>query len=277
MCATSQQSPVVPIKAGDATTPVFIAHGLSGTVQVKELARHIQTGHAIYGIQARGVDGLEIPLRHVEDMAELYLPAVEALCPTGSCILIGYSFGGLVALEMSQRLLEKRKRVALLVMLDAYPHPRFMPFPWRMRMLGNRIKIHAREMRQMSPSGVIAHCSEVLNRRRRRSKAWRNTEAVPETRGLSPEAAALENVKEKAYVAYTSYRPRFYPGKITFVTTAQKTYFPSDPAAIWKHLAAGFEVETIPGNHLNIVTTEFHALADVLTRYLQQVPAETAR
>jgi thioesterase domain-containing protein len=57
------------MKAGAEHPPVFIAHGLPGSVQF-ELAKHIPTGHPIYGIQAKGVDGMEEPFDRIEDMAK---------------------------------------------------------------------------------------------------------------------------------------------------------------------------------------------------------------
>ena len=44
---------------------------------------------------------MEEPLDRVEQMAEFYLDALHELQPRGPYILIGYSFGGLVALELS--------------------------------------------------------------------------------------------------------------------------------------------------------------------------------
>jgi hypothetical protein len=55
------------------------------------------------------------------------------------------------------------------------------------------------------------------------------------------------------------------------VTAEIKSFFPGDPATVWANLTAELEVEVIPGNHLNIVTTQFKPLASVLTRYVQQV------
>jgi hypothetical protein len=52
------------------------------------------------------------------------------------------------------------------------------------------------------------------------------------------------------------------------VTAEKQSFFPGDPATVWGHLAAELEVERIPGDHLNIVTTEFEGLASVLTRYI---------
>ena len=41
--------------------------------------------------------------------------------PLGPYILIGYSFGALIALEMAPRLTEEGKQVALLTFVDTYP------------------------------------------------------------------------------------------------------------------------------------------------------------
>jgi acetoacetyl-CoA synthetase len=128
-------TPFLQVKAGNEKPPIFITHGLCGTVQFFKLAKHIRTGHPIYGIQAKGINGSEEPFDRVEDMAEYYLNALEESHPDDRYILIGYSFGGLVALEVAQRLAAKGRPVALLVLLDAFPHPRFMPAPWRVRYL----------------------------------------------------------------------------------------------------------------------------------------------
>jgi hypothetical protein len=41
------------------------------------------------------------------------------------------------------------------------------------------------------------------------------------------------------------------------VTAEKQSFFSGDPATVWGHLAAELEVERIPGDHLNIVTTKF--------------------
>src|SRR5580765_4940092 len=104
MLTADRVSPFVEIRAGELQPPIVIAHGLSGMVQFSELAKHIRTRHPIYGIQARGVDGVEEPLKSVDEMADYYLQELHLIQPRGRYLLIGYSFGGLVALEMAQRL-----------------------------------------------------------------------------------------------------------------------------------------------------------------------------
>jgi len=270
-------SPFLQLKAGQDKPAIFIAHGLSGTVQVSELAKHIQTERPVYGIQAKGLDGKEDPFDSVEDMAGFYLNTLHEIDPQDPYILIGYSFGGLVALEMAQRLLENGKGVALLVMLDAYPHPRFMPAALRARLLARRTRIHARHMFDLSLPEAFTYFTNGVKHRLQVAKALNTSEGSAADRGetssLSSEWAALRRVSERAYAAYANYRPRFYPGKINFVTTAEKTFFPGDPREVWTDLSKEIAVEVVPGNHLNIVTTEFETLASVLTRYVRAVPA----
>jgi thioesterase domain-containing protein len=108
---------------------------------LRSLQNTFERATQIYGIQGKGSDEIEEPLERVEDMARFYLDAIEELYPQGPYILIGYSFGGLVALEMAQRFSETGKNVALLVLIDAYPHPRYMAYPQRLRLFGTRVRV----------------------------------------------------------------------------------------------------------------------------------------
>jgi thioesterase domain-containing protein len=55
-------------------------------------------------------------------MARYSLGAVKQLQPHGPYLLIGFSLGGLVALEMAQQLVAQGEKIGLLAMLDSYPH-----------------------------------------------------------------------------------------------------------------------------------------------------------
>ncbi len=263
----SRFSPFLQIKAGREKPPVFIAHGLSGNVEFFKLARHIRTANPIYGVRAKGIDGTQEPFHRVEDMAAFYLESLAEQYPDGPCILFGYSFGGLVALEMAQRLSE---RVALLVMLDTYPHPRYLPRDHRVRLFGQRVRHHVYAMRQLPLSSALSYFAHGFKYKLLLAGALNDSGPSPEMPNLSC-AQATAWVNENAYRAYRNYRPRFYRGKINLVTAEKQSFFPGDPATVWGHLADELELERIPGNHLNIVTTEFEGLASVLTRYIQQV------
>jgi len=238
---------LVLLKDGAKQPPVFVAHGLGGSVMdFYQPIKHIASDHPIYGLQARGTDGLDEPLERIEDMAQFYLDAIKELQPRGPYLLIGYSLGGLVVLEMAQRLSASGERVALLAMIDAYPHMRYLSF-------GQRALLIARQAR----------------------RGLRSFENLTGSTAYQPPAGvsftpAMQRVRDKAYLALTRYRPRFYPGKINFVRAATCSAFPKDAAAVWTPLAKQFAVETVPGDHLGIITTHFEDLASVLSRYLEK-------
>lgn len=266
-------SPFVPLKAGSEKSPILIAHGLGGLASFSELAKHIRTNHPIYGVQAKGVDGMEEPLERIEDMAAYYLDALNELQTRGPYILIGYSFGGLVALEMAQRLSGEGKDVALLVLVDTYPHPRYFPTSQRLWLMAKRTRTRISNMRQMPLPVALAYLGSALQRRLPLVGTHNRRTLPPERDRLSLAATTLR-VKESDLVAMSHYRPRFYRGKIKFVRPEANSYFPNDPVLVWKHLAEELEVETMPGDHLGMIGTQFEALAAVLTRHVREALAE---
>jgi acetoacetyl-CoA synthetase len=241
---------LVRMKAGTKKSPVFLAHGLGGSViDFFQPVKHIQSEHPIYGLQAKGIDGVDEPLDRIEDMAQFYLDAIRQLQPSGPYILIGYSLGGLVMLEMAQRLLANGEKVALLAMLDAYPDARFLS-------VAQRIRLTARQVKQRGLRGS-------------RDDLGGNTSyQAPAGVSVSP---AIKRVRDAAYLALACYQPRLYGGKINFVRAEISGPFPNDPVAVWGHLAEEFQVDTVPGDHLGIITTHFESLAAVLSRYLRGV------
>jgi len=251
MATPAQFSPFVPIKPGSEKPPIFIVHGFSGTVQCHELAREIRGRQPIYGVQAKGIDGLEKPFHCVEDLASFYLDEFGKSRLEGPYILIGYSFGGLVAFEMARRLMENAQSVAMLVLLHAFPHPRFLSVDQRARLIGKRMGRHLKEMRRMP----LQAGSYLMSRFKHR---W----------------CSASIVHEANYRAYTNYRPRFYPGRVKFVATTVKAFFPDDPGAVWGDLVHELKVEVVPGDHLSIVTTEFRPLASVLSRYMEELTSQ---
>ena len=262
--AAPRLSPVVPLKAGTREPPVFIAHGLGGSVmEFFQLVRHIHSRHSIYGMQTKGVDGVDKPLDRIEDMAQFYLDAIREIQPRGPYVLIGYSLGGLVTLEMARRLSENGERISLLVMVDSYPHFRYLP-------LGQRAGVVARRLRR--------YASARLQRGESRSRTSQDDKGGVPNRPQFAESFELTMrlVRDGAHRAWTDYRPRFYKGTIKFVRAEIPTEFADDAVAAWGKLASHFAVETVPGDHLGILTTHFESLDAVLSRYLAEAFGEKA-
>jgi thioesterase domain-containing protein len=258
-------SPFVPLKAGVRNPPILITHGVGGRASFSKLANHIHTAHPVYGIQAKGVDGMEDPYERIEDMASFYLEELDRLQGQGPYILIGYSFGGLVALEMAQRLSSDEKKVALLVLVDTYPDPQCFPLSQRLWLVAKRARGHLAEMKKMPIRTAFAYLARGLKHRLRSAADHGATK--PSRLSLAQTTA---RVKESDFRAMARYRPRFYKGKIRFVRPEYNSYLPNNPTALWKPLASELEVETVPGDHLGMVGEHFESLAAVLTRYVQE-------
>ncbi len=117
----SAWSPMVKIKAGTAgCTPVFCVHGAGGNVMnFRPLAQLLPADLPFYALQAQGIDG-ELPFHEsIDDMATCYLEAIRKVQPAGPYRLAGYSGGGIVALEMAQRLSRSGHDIELMVMFDS--------------------------------------------------------------------------------------------------------------------------------------------------------------
>lgn len=263
--STPRIPPLMLLKAGTEGPPVFITHGLGGTViDFYQVVRHIQTLHPIHGMQIRGIEGVDKPFDRIEDMAQYYLDAVEEIQPHGPYLLIGYSLGGLVTLEMAQRLSAKGEKVGLLAMLDAYPHIRHLPPGLRAQLGLQRMRRSAFRTLQMPVSEVV---SQIRGPSKGRSLIAGTPYQSPVEVQFSP---AMQHVRDCAYLALKRYRHQYYDGTIRFVKAETVTDFPEDPVAVWAKFAEKFEVDTVPGDHLGIMTTHFQKLASVLSRYIKE-------
>lgn len=257
--------PLVLLKDGPQQPAVFVTHGLGGSViDFFQVIKHIRTPHPIQGMQARGIDGTEEPFDRIEDMAQFHLDAIRQVQPRGPYLLAGYSLGGLVAFEMARRLTAAGEKVALLAMLDSYPDIRYLSVGQRARLVARLTTRRAANAMKVPASEAL---SLILRPARRRSIAPRVSYQLPVDVSLSP---AMQRARARAYVALTRYKPQHYAGKIRFVRAEIPTDFPADPAAVWGHLANEFEVETVPGDHLGIMSTHYEKLASALSRYVEE-------
>ena len=252
--------PLLLLKTGTVRPPIFIAHGLGDTVfNLFRLVKTVESPHPIYGMQARGIDGVDPPLASVEEMAQVHLEAIEQMQPRGPYFLIGYSLGGLVALEVAQRLSAGGEKVAMLALVDSYPHRNQLGF-----IQNVLLSLRLAKRRILSPGASAPG--------KTRAEHSEGIEGNASPGNQIPEAMSnvTQRMRNSAYLALKRYRPRYYDGRIDFVRPAIVTDFPDDPAAVWSHLAAQFEVETIPGDHWSMLTTEFEKLGSVLSGYLRE-------
>ena len=243
-------SPLILLKEGDTAPPLFIAPGLGGgPAEFFQLVRYVQAPQRIYGLQPKGIEGFDDPCERIEDMAEFYLEALLRFQPRGPCLLAGYSLGGLVALEMARTLVSRGLEVPLLVLIDSYPDINALTPIQFLRLFLQRAK------RRITTFGQPPRTDIRLG-------------GLPSTDAIPTFAPAFYRVRDAAYRALRKYKPRIYPGAVKFIRATEVTEFPADPAAVWSDLFGSLQVESVPGDHLGMLTTHYEELASVLDRYL---------
>ncbi|MDT0615855.1 amino acid adenylation domain-containing protein, partial [Streptomyces lancefieldiae] len=124
--ADDSLSCVLPLRPRSAlahAAPLFCVHPAAGISWVYAgLLRHLGPERPVYGLQARGLTPPEPPADGLDAMVKDYLAELRSVQPEGPYHLLGWSFGGLVAHALATRLRAEGQEVALLAILDGYPH-----------------------------------------------------------------------------------------------------------------------------------------------------------
>lgn len=110
---------LVQLESGPAPC-FFWVHGSMGNVlSIQRLAAQLRDTVGSYGVQATGLDGRQRPLDDIPEMARRYLERIRQVQPEGPYRFGGYSFGGVVAVELAIQAQEQGLAVEQVVMLDA--------------------------------------------------------------------------------------------------------------------------------------------------------------
>jgi amino acid adenylation domain-containing protein len=130
---------LVPIKPKGSKMPLYIVHGAGLNVLLfNALAMNMDEDQPVYGLQAKGLNGIDEPLDVMEEIAANYISEIVAQNPDGPYALAGYSLGGTIAYEMARQLMEKGKEVKILAVFDTYAKQTDIYDPFIKRTL-NRI------------------------------------------------------------------------------------------------------------------------------------------
>jgi thioesterase domain-containing protein len=259
---------LVRICDGGDAPPFFCVHGAGGNVlNFRDLAIRLRHDGPVFGLQARGIDGLHEPHGSIEEMAEAYLAEVRAVWPSGPYLLGGYSGGGVIAFEMAHRLRAEGQRVAALVLLDTFRPG--APVPERPRQ-SDRWVARLRGVFSQGPAYAGAWARE-----RAQFESWRFRRlllSVPRAPGR-PLPAALREVKLTGAFLAAADRYRIEPLDVPMVLFAAGER-PGPSAGVAPDLgwgefaAAGLDLRVAAGTHDDLVR-EPHV--DSLARVLREV------
>jgi thioesterase domain-containing protein len=282
-------SPLVPIQSKGTKPPFFCVHGAGGHILLFEkVARHLGLDQPFFAFQAQGIEEGQQPLKHVEEMAALYVKTLREFQPTGPYYLGGYSMGGMVAFEMARQLHAQAQHVALVAIIDV---PAQSPQLHRVRqfadLLGALLRMNADEREQLFlrirhylfrlsffwrlafpakityVKGKLGLFRQKVARANSKQDEAQRTNAGDLPTESSVDAQAKKRIRNLYIVndqAFRAYVPRPYQGRVAVIRSergytgdADKDYSP-DPTLGWRRVLSGVvETYEVPGNHNEMI------------------------
>jgi thioesterase domain-containing protein/acyl carrier protein len=268
--ATEEASPLVGLQTAGSKRPLFGVHALGGYVfGYINLARFLGSDRPFYGLVARGLTGE--PHTRVEDMAAYYIDAIRTVQPTGPYLLMGYSHGFLIALEMAQQLKRRGEEVDLLINLD--------------RDVSREGVAIVDPTDEQVLEAVARHVGLSLEG----LEALSHEERIPiliaraQQQGLVPPDVGLEEIQPILHVcranirADLSYTIEPYPGKMALFRTTQHQDQDGHDWN-WERFVAEVETFEVPGDHNTLIRDpNVRVLASLLKQCLDRAEGDEGR
>jgi thioesterase domain-containing protein len=248
----------VCVREGSRENIVVFLPGLHAPAsQLALLASRVGGSGAVYILDLLALCESEREVSTVEYLAKRGLCLVNEI---GDAVaLIGYSFGGLVALEMARLAGSAGGRAPRLILIDAAPEQSFWPRTAWLSSLSVRTVRHIKALGGLPPKQAAAEFglrARALVRRlqRRRSVAASLAGAVqkvadPAT-GITARPTAARMV-----AAANLYRPAPYAGRVTLIESSDPP-FAMPVSRIWRPLMSELKVLQYSGGHLDAVSSE---------------------
>ncbi len=209
-------------------------------------------------IGAKSTDAFFRLYESVESIAQRYLLEIKRLKPSGPYHLAGFSMGGLVTMEVAQRLVAGGDEVAGVFLFDCYLPEFFGRFYWdkvftNVRRMLRRGLPHLRYM-------VGQLCTRLTERH-----FLREISAKEKT-------LTLDDLEELRYLARRhasdDYRPRRFDGQVVLFRAMRRPdigYVPRDRTLGWRRYLRNLTVHDVDDEHLEMLSGgEVHRIAEII-------------
>ena len=263
---------LVPIKPNGNKAPLFIVHGAGlNVLNFINLSKHFDEDQPIYGIQGTKPKGFDGWYESIEAMAAHYIDAVTKVNPKGPYALAGFSFGGIVAFEMTRQLKEQGKTVTLTALLDSYVDSSYYYGNYRRKQLVRYFDITHRRLdflKEMLLSWkafkmrINGKKDYLLQRHFGKKKIMTEQEELALQQFIEADGM-VKKIVDRYHLKPQSF-------KVDLFRSKDDDNYKLDPTHLgWKKAAlGGVTIHNISGNHLDIVAPPNDK---VLARLLQDI------
>ena len=277
------------LQTGKDRSPLFFFPGGGGSEPeffiYAALARYLGRDYPVYGLRARGADGLAQPHASVEQMAADYLADIRAIEPEGPYYLIGECAGGVTAYEAARQLSERGEEVALLALLDVERPTLAKYYRYRIAeiLCLSLMKFHWENLHRLEWNRWPAYlCGKGTGEPPTKLGIVRGAEllreraqTVLETDHVGQAARHAERARTRYRRVVRRYRPGTYAGRME-ILACEKLYC-EDPTLGWSGLVQnGLHTHQVPGDHDTYLREHVHVTAQQLSALIEeaQAPAE---
>jgi amino acid adenylation domain-containing protein len=235
--------------------PLFHVPGLGGFEFLPEaIARRVgETVRFFDGLQYPGLNGRDAVPRTVADLAASLIPQIQRVSPHGPYCLSGYSFGGVVALEVARQLKASDVEVSLVLLLDSRnPASRL-----RKRSLAEIVRMVLRLFTAKGSQGGGAFLIRLVMKKIRFLAMNRQTTPIPP--GSREGDSTVEPPSQIIRQSQRAYRPLPFDGKVVLFRVeawemCSGLRFAPDALYGWGEVVpGGVEVIQVPGDHGSLV------------------------
>lgn len=262
----------VTLKPGSGGPPVFMLPGAAGSIlQIAPLASAMTIPAPVYAIKPRGMERGETPCEDLAEMARHAIGVMRRVRPAGPYFLIGYSAGGLVALEVARQLAAAGAAVPLVVLLDTYPSRETWPLSCHLEILARQ------SLRALGAIGRMdwRQASDDVARRLRSLLHYLAASGLrlvtPPPVAAEGSDAASRRVHLATCTAGEAYRPSRYTGKVVFIQPAfVPNLEPRMPRRVWGRFLSDLVIRRVPGSHLGMLDEGAVAAAAEISRCLDE-------
>jgi len=262
---------IVPIKPNGNKIPLFIIHGAGlNVLNFVNIIKHFDEDQPVYFIQGTS-KSYDDWYESIEDMAAHYIDAIVKINPNGPYALAGFSFGGVVAFEMTRQLKDQGKKVSLTALLDSYVDSSYYCETYQQKKLRRYYDVNRRRLDFLKE--MLSSWKAFKHRINTKKEYILKQHYGPKNTMSEQEALALEQFTEANKMVETivdKYQLKPQKFEVDLFRAKDDTQYKLDPTHLgWKKAALkGVKIHNIPGDHLDIVAPPNDK---ILARMLQEV------
>jgi len=254
---------LIKMREGDDAAPIFLFPGGAGVLfELDRLVTALDWSGTIYGIPFSGLDGRGPFHDRFEQEAARSLAIMRRVQKTGPFRLVGYSIGGITALETARLIRQEGEDQIFLGLIDAPQNDHSWPFSvWLgfiVRKLARRLG-NFRSLVEAQKETSASDKRDIHPPRRGTQLEYRfRNPNNPDYPYYAPYWGPCHTPKYLRVAANACrmkglYTPRRYDGKVFFFASAGGDPLACDPQAVWPKYLPRAEWIRVPGNHLSML------------------------